>query len=132
MFSLFDHTSKFRDQFADPFIFHFHADLIDYHTCRQRADFFQHLQAILAKGASGFHDIHDNLGKSYDRCKLDGTVQLNDLHSLVLFVLEIILCNIWIFCSYTDQLIVIQDFSGAFRTAYAHAACSKSKIHNLI
>ena len=87
LFSL-NHFSQLFDQLADPLVFHFHAYLVHYHSGRKRANLLQNLQAVLTKGASGLHNVHDHLGKPYNRSKLNGTVQFNDLNRLVLFVIE--------------------------------------------
>ena len=50
----------------------------------------------------------------------------------MLLIVEIIFCNIRIFGCHADQLIILQKFTGAFRSADAHTAFSETEIHDFI
>ena len=83
---------------------------------------------IIVNVRTCFHNIDDDICQTDDRCQFNRTVQLDDFHGLMLFVIKIILGNLRILGSHTDLLMMLQQISGRFRTADTHPAFSKSKI----
>ena len=111
---------------------HLHADLIHNHPRGQRADFLKHLKSVFSKRNTRFHYIYNHLGKPYNRRQFNGTVQLNNLSGLMLFIIKIILGDPWIFCGHPNQRSMLQQFPRIGRTRDTHSAASDAEINHLV
>ncbi len=65
---------------------------------------------VFPQSGTGLHDIYDDLGKAHDGRQLDGTVELDNLHRLMLPVIKIIFGDLRVFGGYADALMVFEKF----------------------
>ena len=102
------HFPQVMNQLRDTLIFPLHAHLVDNHPGRQVTDLLQHRQSIFPQSGTGLHNIHNHFRQPHNGRQLNGAVQFNDFHRLMLLIIEIVPGNSRIFRRHPNHLVVLQ------------------------